>query len=134
MLGLVQPELAAAGQPDRAHETEPLVRDRTRDIGSTRAQLGDRRVDVVAHEVELVPAVFVRGMGRQLGRRQAEDQPATAGVHGRELEHVSEEPAIRIRVSREEHCMRAGDHLQPPSQSIPVTAYQSGFLQICPAL
>ena len=29
----------------------------------TCAELGDRRLDVVAHEVELVAAIFVRGMG-----------------------------------------------------------------------
>jgi hypothetical protein len=43
-------------------------------------------------------AVLVRGMGRQLGGRQLGDQPSTAGVHERELEHVSEKGAIRVRV------------------------------------
>ena len=37
--GLVQPELAAAGQPDRGHETEPLVLDRPGDHRSASAQL-----------------------------------------------------------------------------------------------
>ena len=40
-------------------------------------------------------AVLVGRMGGQLGGRQGEDQPPASGIHGRELEHVSEERAIR---------------------------------------
>jgi hypothetical protein len=51
-------------------------------------------------------------MGRQLGGRQGEDQPAAAGIDGTELEHVPEERAIPLRVRSEDHCMHPRDHLR----------------------
>src|SRR4029453_16785961 len=106
------PELAAARQPDRRHEPEPLIADGPRDVDAFGLQLSDGRMDVVADEVELVPAVLVRGGGCHLGRRQSEDQPPLAAVDKRQLEHVSEERAILLRVRREDHCMDSRDHVR----------------------
>jgi transcriptional regulator with XRE-family HTH domain len=110
---LVQPEFTAARQPDRRHEAEPLIADGPGDVDALGLQLSDGRVDVVAHEVELVPAGLVRGMGCQLSRRQSEDQPPVSGVGERQLEHVSEKRAILLRIRRENQCMDSRDHVRP---------------------
>jgi len=52
------------------------------------------RVDVIAHEEQLMGAAASgvgRGMRRQLRRRQVEYEPAAAGIHVVEAEHVTEE-------------------------------------------
>ena len=69
-------------------------------------------MDVVTHEVELVVAILVRGMGCELSGRQSEDQPALAGIDERQLEHVSEERAILLRIRREDHCVDSRDHVR----------------------
>jgi len=48
-------------------------------------EFGDRRVDVVAHEVELV-MLASSGVHGQFGGWQGEDEPAVAGVDRREFE------------------------------------------------
>jgi transcriptional regulator with XRE-family HTH domain len=111
---LVQPKLAATGQSNRGDEPEAFVADRPGDVDSLRFQIGDGGVDVIAHEVELVLASFVGRMGRQLRGRQGEDQPAAAGIDGRELEHVSEERAIPLCVPSEDDCVHASDHVRTP--------------------
>jgi predicted metallopeptidase len=45
-------------------------------------QCRDLRLKIVTHEVEFVPTIFFGGMNCHLRRRQREDQPSVAGVHG----------------------------------------------------
>lgn len=73
-------------------------------------ELRDERFDVIAHEVELVHAVRTRRMNGDLGGRQAEDQPAVADVHVRELQHVAQEGAIGLRLSAVDDRVGADDH------------------------
>jgi hypothetical protein len=47
----------------------------------------------------------------QFRGRQLEDQPATASVDLRVSEHVSEEGAIRVRVTAEHDDVAANDHV-----------------------
>jgi hypothetical protein len=77
---LVQPELAAARQSDGGREPEALVADRPGDLDPFGFQVGDGRLDVIAHEVELVLAALFGRVGRQLRGWQTEDQPAAAGI------------------------------------------------------
>jgi hypothetical protein len=51
-------------------------------------------------------------MGRQLRGRQTEDQPTVTGIDGRELEYVTEERAIALRIRGEDQCMHSGDHVR----------------------
>ena len=57
----------------------------------------------------------VRGLRRDLGRGQREDQPAVAGVDRRQLEDVSEEGSDTLRVGRIADRVGAGDHAAEPS-------------------
>jgi hypothetical protein len=63
-----------------------------------RRHLRDEGLDVVAHQKELVLVVLLRRVHRHLARRQAEDEPAAAGVDSGEAEHVAKECAIRVRI------------------------------------
>ena len=91
VLGLVEAELAAVGHFDRCDESPAFVADWTGEFDSFALELGDRRVDVVAHEVELVMA-------------------GVAGVDRREFEDVSDERANRVCVLGEDDRVGAGDH------------------------
>src|SRR5258708_25586318 len=44
------------------------------------------------------------------GGRQGEDQPAVAGVHGRQLEHVPKKGPVRFRILGVEDDVGAVDH------------------------
>jgi hypothetical protein len=102
--------LSFVGQADRGHEAPALIGDVLRDLDSLGAQFGERGVDVVAHQVELVPAFPVGGMNRQLGGRQGEDEPASARVDRRKSEHVREEVAHLLGFGREHDRMHPVDH------------------------
>src|SRR5262249_20573414 len=67
-------------------------------------------LDVVAHQVELMDIVLVGGMHGHLGWRQAEDQPATADIDVRQLEHVTQECAIRVRLGAVDDRMGTDNH------------------------
>ena len=87
-------ERAEDGLEVVAHEVE---------VGGKQAGLGGRRLRRVAQRVE-----------RGLGRRQAEDQPAAAGVDGGQLEDVAEEGSIGLRVGAvEEDVGAVGADLEP---------------------
>src|SRR5439155_6136208 len=73
VLGLVEAELAAIGHLDRCDESPAFVADRTAELDSFASEFGDRRVDVVAHEVELVMADLVGWVRGQFGGWQGED-------------------------------------------------------------
>lgn len=66
--------------------------------------------NVVAHQVQLVVGVAVRGMGGELGGREGEDQPTAARVDPAELEHITKERPVGIGVAGENDGVNAGDH------------------------
>jgi GNAT superfamily N-acetyltransferase len=49
-------------------------------------------------------------MDAELGRRQCEDQPALAVIHGRKAEHVAEERASGLRILGVDESVHAADH------------------------
>src|SRR4051812_37818837 len=51
---LVHADLASPGEPEPSDSAPPLLGDLLRELDAKRAELRDRRVDVIAHEVELV--------------------------------------------------------------------------------
>ena len=69
-----------------------------------------RRRDVVAHEIELLAEVSFARMRGELRRRQREDEPAAAGVDGRELEDVAQEGAKGFRLLGEDDGVDSVDH------------------------
>src|SRR5947207_15859950 len=76
---LVEPESAAAGQFDGGDEPPALPRHAVTELDALRCELAYGRLDVVAHQVELIAAAIRRCRVRgQLRRGQREDEPAAA--------------------------------------------------------
>ena len=73
-------------------------------------ELGNLRLDVVAHEIELRGARRLGRMDRHLGRRQLEDQPPTAGVDEGKTEDVAQERPVGLGVGAVEDDVRSADH------------------------
>src|SRR5689334_4040933 len=71
---LVDAEAATTGQPDTHEPTPSLVADRALDGDATPRQVGHRRLDVVAHEIQLGCPRGLGRMHRDLRRRQLENQ------------------------------------------------------------
>src|SRR5215831_13386613 len=94
-------------------KTPPLVGNRA--ASDTQIAEPDHlHLEVIAHEIEFVPAVAVGGVTGYFGRRCREDQPPTAGIDRRKAKHVSEEGPICLRVSCVDDSMHARDHRSPP--------------------
>src|SRR5918999_927500 len=115
MAWLVQTERAAAGQRECGEQAPAFVADRLGELDALVLELGDRRVDVVAHEVQLVLAVPVDRVHGKLGRRQGKDQPAVTGIHGRPSQDFTEELARLLGTVAVDNRVYAGDHLRPSS-------------------
>ena len=112
MAGLVETERPSAWDPQRGHQAEALVTDVGDELRALGSQLLDRRGDVIAHEIELVPA-RVRGAGRvhaHFGGWKPEDQPAVAGVDVPQPEDVAEELPGAVGVVRIDDGMRSDNH------------------------
>src|SRR5262249_17357400 len=130
VFGLVETYLAATGKPDlddrapsgflHVRTRHPFLRQR-RNLG----------LQVATHEIEVVAIILFRGMNRDFGRRQREDQPPVAGVDGRESKDVPEEGAISRRILTVDNCVRTKDHDRVPilsktTRANPVRARRAG--------
>src|SRR5689334_21851575 len=114
MQRLVHAEGGAARQCD-LRDAAPALFVNRRGLDALAMQLLARRVDVVAHEIELVEFLAVVGwMDGELTRRRREDQPAAPHVDRREAEHVAEERAGRVILLRVDQRVHADDsHVAP---------------------
>jgi len=110
MPGLVDRKFRAIRQADRREKPPALIRDIPCHFGSLASQLSEGRLDVVTHEVELVAALAVSRMNSQLGRGQAENEPASARVCRGHAEYVSEERADLLGLRGEHDGMHSSDH------------------------
>ena len=83
MSWLVNRQLAAVGEAQRCHQAESFVADLPGELDPLCLELLDRGSDVVAHQVQLVPALPTVRVGSELGGRQREDQqPPPASTEG----------------------------------------------------
>lgn len=94
MLRLVEPELAAARQPDPRHRAPTLLFDGAEGnaLCFEPRHVGD---EVVSQEEELSTTTVFAGMECDLGGRRAKDEPVAADVDERQIKDVAEEGAIR---------------------------------------
>jgi len=99
----------AAGEPDLGDRT-PSGFLHVRTPRALLAERGHLGLQVVEHEIELVPNITLGRMNRRFPRRQGEDQPSVAGVHGRKSQDVAKEGAVGRRVPAVDDHMRAEDH------------------------
>jgi EmrB/QacA subfamily drug resistance transporter len=116
---LVERQLITVRKPQRSDQAKPLLADFLGELDALCFQLGDRRMNVVANEIQPVVRRLVRGVGGQLGWRESEDQPPTPGIDRRETEDVAQEQADLLGLPREEDRVNAGDH--DGDQATPVT-------------
>src|SRR5205823_881302 len=73
-------------------------------------ELGDRGVDVVAHEVQLVAARAVGRMHGDLGRWRGEDEPAVPGIHVAEAEEILQEAPVGLGIAAVDDGVESVDH------------------------
>src|SRR5208283_1090128 len=107
--GLVEAQLAAAGQLDPGEDAPALIlRLRARDAFGS--QLLDLCLNVVANEVELMGAILIGVVKAGFQRRQGEEEPVVAGVHVGKLQNVAEEVAIGDPILGKNDNMGAIDH------------------------
>jgi len=109
MLWLVETQLTSAGKRNPGNRTPAFfLYFRTPDaLCPERHYLGSQ---IVAHEIEFVPLFFFGRMNCHFSRRQSEDEPSVAGVHGFESEDVTEECAISSRIPAEYDYVGSKDH------------------------
>ena len=106
--GLVQVHPPGARHLDRGHDPVPRVARLVSDCDALGPQVGDGRVEVVAHQRDLVVRCVGR-MHRHLGGRQREGRPPGVGPHRSPAERVAEHRPQRIRFRRVEQRVHPGD-------------------------
>src|SRR5947208_8757960 len=98
VLRLVELDLDAAGHREVRHEAVAVVGDISFELHSARAQVGDRSLDVVAVEGNLVRPRgrrirFIDRMAAEVSLRQVEAEPPFADVGMRKPQLVADELA-----------------------------------------
>ena len=111
MAWLVHSDLGAAGQAKTGEPSPPLLGDVLGELDALGAKVSHGGFHVIAHEEQLVSGWAVGGMHGELCGGQLEDQPPAASVHVRLPEDVSEEGAVRFRITAEQDHMAAIDHV-----------------------
>src|ERR1700722_12307401 len=115
MLGLIQADVAAARQAHLGDRTPALLMH----FGALHVFFGQPRnfgLQVVAEEIQLVGAVLIGGMEGGFGGRQSKNEPAAAGIDGREPQHVAKKRAIGFGILAVENDVSARNH-----SALPVT-------------
>ncbi len=70
-----------SGRRTAVRSPPSLVGDLLRHFDSLVPKLGQRDLDVITHQIELVPVFPVSGMDSNLSRRQSKNKPASTRVH-----------------------------------------------------
>ena len=110
MLRLGESELAPSRKSDRGEQSKAFVADRAAELDSLSLELGNGRMDVVAHEIELVATGLVSRVSGELSGWEGEDEPAVMRVNPWELEDVPEEGAELLGILRVDDRVNAEDH------------------------
>src|SRR5580704_17873077 len=110
MFRLIEADLASTGKAHLRYGTPALFLN-GRTLDALAREGGYFGFQLVAHEEEFVDSTsFTRRMNCGFCRRQGEDQPAMACIHGFEPEDVAEECAVCVGVFAVEDYMSARDH------------------------
>src|SRR5262249_36822527 len=122
---LIDTELSTSRQRDLREQTPTLVLN-GRARNAPLLHRGDELLDVVAHQIELVDVVILRGVDGHFCRRQTEDQPAFAHIDVRHPEHLAQKGAIGLRLLAVNDRMRSDDHGSPPRKKGTITLHTTG--------
>jgi hypothetical protein len=109
MVGLIHTKLPATWQPELRYQAIALVLDWV-DRDPVSLHFCDERVQIVAHQVELVDVILLRWVHGNLGRRQSEDQPPVADIDVRKFKHITQESTVSLRVRAVNDRMRTTNH------------------------
>ena len=126
---LVDRQIRAARQLDRGEQTPAFVADRVGDRDAPGGQIRQRLLDVVAHQVAFVLPQPFSGMDGDLGWRQLEDQPASAGVDPGKSEHVADEDPVGLRVGAVENDMCSVNHVSPSLSCSSTASFRHCFVR-----
>jgi hypothetical protein len=110
MLRLVESEVGGARDVEGGHKPPSRVASRAGELDPLLLELLDRCLDVVAHQIELMVAIPLRGMGRKLRWGELEDEPPASGVNRRKAEYIAKECPAGLRIARKDDRVRADDH------------------------
>lgn len=120
MPGLIEPDLAAAGEWNRGRlsPTGGLDSGALNILGFQGRDHGSK---VVAHYIkdcaeQVVSGMFlgeldIEGMNSDFSRRHGEDEPSFANIKRREAENVAKEGTVRLGILAVEQEMCANNHL-----------------------
>jgi hypothetical protein len=73
-------------------------------------------LQIVAHEIQLVPIIILRGMKRGFRDGKFKEKPAAASVHRWKFQDVPEKLAIAFGIATVQNHMRSDEHGAPPAQ------------------
>src|SRR5437762_7124076 len=109
MLRLIETHFTSTGEPDHGDGTPSgFLHVRTPD--TLRRKCRYLGLEIVTHEIEFVPVILFGGMNCHFRRRQREDEPSMASIHGRESENLAEKGAISRRILAVNDDMGSKDH------------------------
>jgi len=109
MLRLIQADIAASGKPYLRDGTPSRFLD-FRAFDALLCEGSYFGFQIVAHEIEFVGAASIGRVDCGFCRRQGEDQPTMARIHGFETEHVAEKRAVRLGVLTVDDYVSPRDH------------------------
>src|SRR3954452_25451174 len=107
---LVQRHLAPTGNLERSGEPPPLLGNLTCELDAFALQIRGGRVEVVAHQVELMVSTLVGRVARKLCGRKREDEQTSTRIERVESERVAEEHTSTLCVVSKDDGVNAGDH------------------------
>jgi hypothetical protein len=113
MLRLIKANSASTGKPYLRDGTPP----RFLNFGARDAFRRQGRhfgFQIVAQEIQFVGAALLRWVERGFCRRQTEDQPAAAHIHGFQAQYAAEKCAVRLGVFALDNYVSARNHLLLP--------------------
>src|ERR1043166_3543430 len=114
MLWLIDADVRIVGDSNRRYAAPWRLVNGTRRLDPLGTQLGERRIEIIAHEEQLVTRDPVLGrMNRDLCGRKREDQPAASGIDVIIAEDIAEKGARRLSVFGIDDRVNAVDHVCP---------------------
>src|SRR5215831_10549850 len=109
VVGLIHAQATPAGERDMNEPAPPLLVDR-RAGHLLLSHPGHEFVDVATHQIELVLAVRIGRVKRDLCWRETEDEPAAPDVGVGEVEHITKERAVCVRIDAVDDRVCTYDH------------------------
>ena len=111
MFRLIQAKFASPWQLDFSDDAPSLLNGR-RELHPLMLECFDCRLEVIAHQIEFLRAVFLGRVDGHLGRRESENEPAFARVHVGEPQDVAEEFSVRLGVAAVEDDVCPRNHFE----------------------